>query len=251
MKARMETLRPRTAGLPFLYLNAAMTADGKLGPATRQYEPFGSARDAALLHQLRARADAIMCGARTIDSQPVRLGSGGERYRRLRRRHGLSEDPLRIIVSGSGSLNPKAEIFKHRFSPIILLTTQQANDRQLDRLRRLVDHIHIGGDHEIDFHAALSWLRREWGVSSLLCEGGGRLNGALFLAGLVCEVHVTVCPLILGGHGAPTLADGQGVSQLSHAITLELKSMRQVGNEMFLCYTAPPVNRPRRKATAD
>ena len=222
--------------LPFVFLNAAMSADGKLAPATRQFAPFGSPRDEAQLYNLRARADAVLCGARTVDLQPATLGAGGTKYRRLRLRRGLAEYNLRVIVSGSGSVNPEAEIFRHRFSPIIVLTTQRVGRARLDRLRQVADHVEICGRRELDWAAALRWLRREWGVERLLCEGGGELNGALLRAGLVNEIYVTVCPMIFGGRHAPTLADGEGVLRLAEAVPLELKSSRRVGDEMFLCY---------------
>jgi 2,5-diamino-6-(ribosylamino)-4(3H)-pyrimidinone 5'-phosphate reductase len=228
------------SGLPFVYLNAAMSADGKLAPATRNYTPFGSKRDAALLYSLRAEADAVMCGARTIDLGPVTLGNGGGRYRERRRRRGLADYPLRVIVSGSGSVSPTAEIFKHRFSPIIVLTTRRAGQARLGRLRRLADHVHICGESEIDFAVALRWLRARWKVRRLLSEGGGQLNGALLRAGLVHRVHVTVCPIIIGGRAAPTLADGPGAAGLGDAVRLQLHSRRRIGAEMFLCFRVLP-----------
>jgi riboflavin biosynthesis pyrimidine reductase len=82
----------------------------------------------------------------------------------------------------------------------------------------------------------LRWLSRRWGVKRLLCEGGGELNDALFRAGLVNELHLTVCPRIFGGHRAPTIADGFGVSRLAQATQLELQSARSHGGEMFLVY---------------
>jgi 2,5-diamino-6-(ribosylamino)-4(3H)-pyrimidinone 5'-phosphate reductase len=223
-------------GLPFVFLNAASSADGKLAPATRRYAPFSSPRDEALLYELRARADAVMCGARTLDRQRVKLGPGGAKYQRLRQRRGLAEYNLRVIVSGSGSINPKAEIFKHHFSPIIVLTTARAGLARLRRLRKLADEVHVCGERAIDFPAALRWLRKQWQVQRLLCEGGGELNGALFRSGLVNEVHVTICPTIFGGGRAPTLADGAGVDRLENAARLRLKSWRQVREEMFFCY---------------
>src|SRR5712691_12215621 len=108
--------------LPFVYLNVATTADGKLAPANRVFVPFGSKRDRELLLELRARADAVMSGARTVDLSPVNLGPGSIRFRRKRLRRGLAEYSLRIVVSGSGTLDPNAAIFRHRFSPIIVLT---------------------------------------------------------------------------------------------------------------------------------
>src|SRR3954471_18132565 len=92
--------------LPFVFINVATTADGKLAPANRHFVPFGSARDKQLLLQLRTRADAVMAGARTVDLSAVRMGPGGSRYRRMRLKNGLAEYNLRVVVSGSGTLNP-------------------------------------------------------------------------------------------------------------------------------------------------
>src|SRR5579859_414873 len=129
--------RSSASPLPFVFLNVATTADGKLAPASRHFIPFGSKRDQEHLLELRATADAVMSGARTVDLNPVKLGPGGAKYRRQRLKRGLTENNLRVIVSGSGSINPQAEIFKHRFSPIIILTTKRAGKARLDRLRAL------------------------------------------------------------------------------------------------------------------
>src|SRR5881227_2015456 len=104
--------------LPFIFVNVATTADGKLAPANRHFIPFSSKRDQELLIKLRTRCDAIIAGARTVDSVPVNLGPGGKKYRAERLKNGLSEYNLRVVVSGSASLDPRAEIFKHKFSPL-------------------------------------------------------------------------------------------------------------------------------------
>src|SRR5277367_991692 len=101
----------------------AMTADGKIATANRAIHSFGSARDLKHLYELRATADAVMCGARTVEISQSIMGTGGEKFRRRRLKGGLAEYNLRILVSGSGSINPGAEIFKKRFSPILILTT--------------------------------------------------------------------------------------------------------------------------------
>jgi riboflavin-specific deaminase-like protein len=226
----------RAVALPFVFLNVATTADGKLAPASRHFIPFGSRRDQEHLLELRATADAVMSGARTVDLSPVKLGPGGAKYRRQRLRRGLTEYNLRVVVSGSGSLDPNAEIFKHRFSPIIILTTARAPRAKLARMRKLADEVKICGERELDFPFTLRWLRREWNVQRLLCEGGGEINAALFEAGLVNEIHLTLCPVIFGGATAPTLADGKGFDTLAGAARLELASQKRVADELFLVY---------------
>jgi 2,5-diamino-6-(ribosylamino)-4(3H)-pyrimidinone 5'-phosphate reductase len=232
----MTPRRRNRSSLPFVCLNVAITADGKIAPANRAFMPFGSKQDQELLLKLRTRADAVMAGARTVDLFPVNLGPGPARFRHTRLRHGLAEYNLRVIVSGSGSLNPKAEIFRHRFSPIIVLTTQRISKQDLHRLEAVADAVKIFGRKHLDFARALHWLREEWGVKRLLCEGGGELNDALFRAGVVNELYLTLCPLVFGGRHAPTLADGQGTAALSEATNLVLKSRKCVGDELFLVY---------------
>lgn len=236
MNAKAKSKRTRATSLPFVLVNVAATADGKIAPASRRYVPFGSRRDHQMLLQLRAGADAVMAGARTVDSFPVNMGPGPKKFRQLRQRRGLAEYNVRVIVSGSGSIDPRAEIFKHRFSPILILTTRRAGAKTLQQLRTLADEVKICGARQIDFAKALRWLREKWQVKRLLCEGGGELNAALFRAGLVHEVHLTFCPLLLGGRTAPTLADGTGAQRLLDATRLELKSMRRVGEELFVAW---------------
>jgi riboflavin-specific deaminase-like protein len=226
----------RSDKLPFLFVNMAMTADGKIATANRAVSSFSSRRDRDHLLELRATADAVMAGARTVELSPINLGPGPAKYRSLRLRRRLTAYNLRIIVSGSGTVNPHAEVFKCRFSPIIILTTSRANKHRLRQLQTVANEVKVCGAKEIDFQKALCWLREKWGVKRLLCEGGGELNDALFRSGLVNELHLTVCPEIFGGRGSPTIAEGEGALALANATLLKRKSHRRTGQELFLVY---------------
>ncbi len=223
--------------LPFVFVNMAMTADGKIATANRAVHSFGSARDLEHLYELRATADAVMCGARTVEISQSVLGAGGEKFRKLRLKAGLAEYSLRVIVSGSGSIDPQAEIFKKKFSPIIVLTTERASAKKLKLLRKLADEVQVFGATEINFHSALRWLRMKWNVKRLLCEGGGELNDALFRAGLVDEINLTVCPKIFGGRTAPTIADGLGFQRLLAAEKFGLTSIKRKKGELFTVFS--------------
>jgi 2,5-diamino-6-(ribosylamino)-4(3H)-pyrimidinone 5'-phosphate reductase len=244
----------RNPELPFVFINMSMTADGKIATANRVVSTFSSRRDHEHLLELRATADAVMCGARTADLNAINLGPGGAKHRKLRLQRGLAEFNQRIIVSGSGTLSPRAAIFSlspsdgerarvrgrrgidRKKSPILILTTAKAGAQRLKALRAVADAVKTFGEAELNFHAALAWLRREWKVKRLLCEGGGALNDALFRAGLVDELHLTLCPRIIGGRNAPTIADGAGFGKLAQAAQLQLESARRVGDELFLVY---------------
>jgi 2,5-diamino-6-(ribosylamino)-4(3H)-pyrimidinone 5'-phosphate reductase len=222
--------------LPFVSVNVAITADGKLAPDTRHFIPFSSKRDRDLMMELRSEADAVMSGATTVSDGKVELGPGGKRYQRKRLERGLSEFNLRVIVSGSGSISQTAHIFTTRFSPILLLTTEAAPQGRLRKLAKVADDIFVSKGQRLDVIGALQWLREKWKVKRLLCEGGGEVNAAMFEAGVVNEIYVTICPLIFGGRKAPTLADGDGIEELAEALQLKLKRMEQVGDELYCVF---------------
>ncbi|MGN6385622.1 MAG: RibD family protein [Verrucomicrobiota bacterium] len=224
------------AQLPFVYVNVAMTADGKLAPANRHFVPFSSKRDQQRMMQLRSEADAVLSGARTVDMGEVDLGPGGRKWQKKRLEAGLPEFNLRIIVSGSASVNPDAHIFKTHFSPIILLVNRTAPQSRLKRLSKLVDDIHLSEGDSICFRTAFEWLREKWKVKRLLCEGGGEVNAPIFLEGLVDELHLTIAPIIFGGRNAPTLAEGKGVARLDQAVKLRLKHLEKIGDELYTVY---------------
>ncbi|HMP84760.1 MAG TPA: dihydrofolate reductase family protein [Verrucomicrobiota bacterium] len=231
-----STFSLQRSAFPQVLINMAMTADGKIATSNRVVSSFGSRRDHEHLLELRATSDAVMSGARTVDSARINMGPGGKRYQRLRLKRGLSEFNLRVVVSGSGSVDINAEVFKHRFSPVIVLTTERMPASTRRGLREMGVIVKICGSRQISFRSALRWLHRDWNVNRLLCEGGGELNDALFRAGLVDELHLTICPKLFGGRNAPTITEGIGFQKLADSTRLSLKSSRRVGDELFLVF---------------
>tara|TARA_B100000959_G_C14813407_1_gene554786 strand:- start:105 stop:776 length:672 start_codon:yes stop_codon:yes gene_type:complete len=213
---------------PFVSINMAMTADGKIASADRKISTFSSRADHAHLLKLRDKANAIITGAGTLNAQPkITLGPGKKTRK---------NPPLRVIASGRGQVDLQHKIFRTKGAPTIILTTDRISRRRLKELKVTADIVEIFGEKEIDFLSAFNFLRAEWGVKRILSEGGGHLNDSLFRAGVVDELNLTVCPLILGGTDAPTISDGIGFDRLSDAAQFKLKSRKLVKNEMFLVY---------------
>ena len=225
-------------GRPFVFINAAVSADGKLAPDDRCFTPFTSPFDLRLLYKLRTRADAVLSGALTVSSGTVRMDSGGPRYEKARLEAGRSPALLKVIASGRALLDPTLPVFEDRASQVLLLTTSSADPRRLARLRPVLAEIHMSAGSTIDWVAAMRWLSEKHGVESLVCEGGGEVNGAMIRAGLVDEVHLTLAPVLFGGRDAPTLADGTSPDFLSSASNFKLKHAFRRGNEMYLSYSA-------------
>ena len=89
-------------------------------------------------------------------------------------------------------------------------------------------------DGEIDWIDAFQQLET-LGIKRLAILGGGKLVASVLAAGLIDELWLTVCPLILGGVDAPTPVEGKGFLA-GLAPKLELLTVKQVGGEVFLHY---------------
>ena len=228
----------------------AMSADGKIATANRELCSFGSSADSAFLYELRSRADAIMTGATTLRAQNADLTSGGNLYQRRRKRRGLAVEPIRVIVSSRGKLSPALRIFRKKGGPLILLTTEQIRPRDQAKMEQAGASLGRFGSHRLDLPAALHWLTRKWGVRHLHCEGGGELNQSLFETGWVDELYLTICPRIFGGRQAPGIAEGKGFPSLSAAFRMELRTVRKIGDEIFLKFIRKRSQSYTRSSTA-
>ena len=214
----------------------AMTADGKVATAGREIVSFGSPHDQRALYALRATADALLCGARTVEETAATLGTGSKAFLAARRRAGLSPEALRVVVSGTGSLSSDAALWRSSGAPIVVLTSEKASETQRERLRNLGAQVWKSPGEGLDLSAALDWLAREHGVRRVVAEGGGVLNAALIAADRVDEVRLTLVPRVFGGAASPTITDGPVADALADAARFRLVSLRAVGDERFLRY---------------
>src|SRR5690349_16636095 len=86
---------------PYVVLNAAISIDGKLSTAGRDYHGFGGEEDADLMDELRSEADAVMIGAGTLRAEdPLLTVRNPERIRR-RIEAGRTRQPHAVVVSRS------------------------------------------------------------------------------------------------------------------------------------------------------
>lgn len=207
---------------PFVTANFAITADGRI--STRKFTPsdFSSRGDKRLLVKIRAACDAVLVGARTLASDTMTLGIPGIR---------AQKPPLRVIVSNSGRIAPTLRVFQSPGAPIVIFTTAKMPAKTRDALAQIAD-IFIHPTPAVDLTLALAILRADYGVKHLVCEGGGTLLRSFAAADLLDEIHLTLCPLIFGGSGAPTLTGVAG-KFLPKSVQLKLAEMKRVGDECF------------------
>ncbi|MEA3324945.1 MAG: 2,5-diamino-6-(ribosylamino)-4(3H)-pyrimidinone 5'-phosphate reductase [Euryarchaeota archaeon] len=212
---------------PYLFINAAMSADGKISAYTRKQIPISGEVDFRRVDRLKYGVDAIMVGIGTVLSDDPSLTVKSEEFRKERRDLGTDENPIRIVADSLARTPVDSDILMKGTGRRIILASESAPGMYLDRLREAGAEIVVAGEHRVDLASALGHLY-EMGVRRLMVEGGGSLNWSLLSQGLVDKVYVYVGNMILGGESSPTLVDGTGFSGIDGACQLELISLEQM-----------------------
>lgn len=218
----------QATGLPWCIAKWAMSLDGKTA-ASGGDAAWVSGEEARLVGQgLRDRVDAILVGSGTVlADDPLltcRLPGGRQ--------------PLRVIVDGRGRLPDSARIVKTAREVPTLVALAEAGRGEAQRLEAGGCRTRVLGAGERHDHVDLPRLFRvlaaEHEVGILLLEGGGRLAGACFDAGLIDELHCVVCPKLVGGEWAPTPLGGRGVSLLTEAWPVAPLTMTRAGADIII-----------------
>ncbi|MCZ2287908.1 MAG: dihydrofolate reductase family protein [Anaerolineales bacterium] len=205
---------------PFVFINAAVTADGKIDTRERRGATISSARDKARVDRLRAGADAVMVGGKTLLEEDPRLTVKSEALRAERAARGLSPNPMKVgIVSNADEL-PDGDFVNFGAARVVIFAAERTSKARVESLRSRGVEVYVHDAPRVDLVEALRVLRG-LGVERLMVEGGGTLNFELLRLGLVDELTIYVAPMIFGGESAPTLADGVGLAR-GEAIPLKL-----------------------------
>jgi riboflavin-specific deaminase-like protein len=215
------------ADRPYLALNMAATADGRVAVGGRSAPVAGSA-DRELFHELRTQADAVMAGAGTARVERYRRIVKNDELRLKREAEGLAGDALAVLVSGSLDLPIDLPLLADPSSTVVIVTSFPGD---LRGVAADVSYIRQPGD--LSLAGAMRELRSRFGVRSILCEGGPHLNSQLFREKLVDELFLCVSPRIAGEPNEPASLEGQA---LPEPVDLNLVSLHEAEEHLFFRY---------------
>ena len=193
---------------PWVYANFVQSLDGlvSFGGTRPGGEWVGRSRhDRWMMDLLRAHADAILVGARSLILEAL-YGkiAGGPVFRivepdllRLRQER-LGQGKLKnIIVTGSGNLNPQGyRLFRSEHVDAWIATTPEGAKRFGDSGSTSI--LVCGHGSFLDLRELLHTLRTRHGVEYLLCEGGPTLYGHMVRGGYIDEKFLTIAPQEIG-----------------------------------------------------
>jgi diaminohydroxyphosphoribosylaminopyrimidine deaminase / 5-amino-6-(5-phosphoribosylamino)uracil reductase len=236
MKRQNDGLRKMMAtGLPFVTYKYAMTLDGRLATDTGDSRWISGPESRALVHQWRAWSDAVVVGAGTLGADDPRLTAREVECRR---------QPLRVVVGGAGALTRESTLVRSvAEGPVLLVAGPDLDEGRKTELRRWGVEVETApgdGEDSPDPRAVASLLgRRE--VQTVLLEGGSRLAGAWWQAGMIDKIAAFVCAKVAPGVEHRGALAGTGPALMGDASSLREVEVRRVGSDFLITgYTGDP-----------
>lgn len=212
---------------PFVFINCAMSADGKISSIQHRQIRISGPNDLARVDALRASSDAVMVGVGTILADDPSLRVKSKELRDMRIKSGKQENPLRIVADSTVKTPREAKVLGNG---CILAISQSAPRDRLALVSQKCEIIQCG-QQKVDLRSLLKILY-EKGVKRLMVEGGATLNWALIKDGLVDEVYTYIGAMLIAGDNAPTLLGGDGFT--SNFPCLQLKTVEKIDDGLWV-----------------
>ncbi len=225
------------ASIPDTALVLAMSLDGKIVDVQRGAARFSSLADLAHLEQRVAAVDGVLFGGGTLRAYGTALPVRNPHLLAQRQQRGQPPQPLQLVWSPSGQLDPHSRFFQQPIPRGLITTAMGARSWDSEQFQRIWV-MPESRTHPWDWPWLLAQLKQE-GVQTLALLGGGTLAAELLRCRCVHAIYITVCPLLLGGFTAPTPVDRPGFLA-AVAPRLQLLSWRAVADEVFLHYRVLP-----------
>ncbi len=202
--------------------------------------------DKAVMGILRAISDAVVVGADTLRDNPQHLWTPefifppfGDGYRALRKSLNKAGEPLNVIVTASGSLDPALAVFASGKVPVLVVTTSRGLLEIRKRpLPSSVQVEAVASSSQVTPAEILEAVNRVHRCDTILTEGGPNLLGNFLAARQVNELFLTLAPQIAGrvnSDGRLSLVEGKHFAP-EHPFWAKILSIKRAENHLFLRY---------------
>lgn len=212
---------------PFVISKFAMTLDGKIATHTGHSKWITSEEARQHVHQLRNEVDSILVGIGTVLADNPTLTT--------RLSEGKGKNPIRIILDSQLRIPLDSNVLKTSDAKTIIITEKNENLNKVAELENKgVLVISVTKDENgLNLEEMLSALYNE-GITDILVEGGGTVNGSFLRRGLINKYYVYIAPKIIGGAHSKSPILGDDIDSMELATNLEFESYHQVGQDLMI-----------------
>lgn len=215
---------------PHVTMHMLSSIDGRI--VTGNWQPEAASRASEVYEDIhrQLKGDAWIVGRTTMaefaEGAPVPIATAERFPRTTWRGPAAATGPYAIALDRHGKLHLNIE--RANGDPIIAVLTEAVPDDHLAELKRDGISYIFAGRSSLDLHLALDTLNREFGITSLLLEGGGGINGTFLTEGLIDEISLLLVP-IADGTAGPSIFDREAAEGRS----LRLLQVDRLGDDML------------------
>jgi 5-amino-6-(5-phosphoribosylamino)uracil reductase len=217
---------------PYVLLSAAMSVDGHIDDSGPESLLLSDAADLDRVDAVRAGVDAILVGATTVRRDDPRLLVRSAERVAARVAAGRDPQPVKVTVTGSGDLDPRARFFTTGEGPKIVYAAGTGVGAARAAVGAAADVVDAGDP--LDLRRLLADLRGR-GVERLMVEGGTAMHTLFLTAGVADELQLVVAPFFVGEEQAPRFV-GPGRFPHGTAHRMRLAEARPIGDLVLLRY---------------
>lgn len=209
---------------PYITAKWAMTADGFTATHSGSSQWITGIEARTDVHRERARYDAIIAGTQTVlfDNPTLNV-----------RHVPCSRQPVRVLLDRCGRIPTTHHIFDTTEQKTILFTSKEADLSRYDGLSIEIETVETC-DGKLDLRAVMECLAVRHLMTTLYCEGGATLHGALNDLDMIDAVDIYIAPKLIGGVGARACIAGNGVPLMSKAREFVFDAPVRLGNDIKL-----------------
>ncbi|MFH2037546.1 MAG: bifunctional diaminohydroxyphosphoribosylaminopyrimidine deaminase/5-amino-6-(5-phosphoribosylamino)uracil reductase RibD [Candidatus Zixiibacteriota bacterium] len=196
-------------GMPFVTLKIAQTLDGRIATASGNSQWISGLKSRKYAHQLRADYDAVLIGGGTVRTDNPQMTV----------RHIKGKNPYRLILSRTLIPDNKLNLFQNNQDAKTILVTSRAVSERIYKMNKVTDNLIIW-DVKLDGNrlSPIDLLQKasDFGIKSILIEGGSGVATSFIKAGLIDKYYISISPKIIG-RGIETISD-LGIQEIASAI---------------------------------
>lgn len=198
---------------PFIHLKLATTLDGKIALPNGESKWITGEAARLKVQELRSVHQAIVVGAGTLRLDNPKLNVRLSDYQGLQ--------PLRVVFTESGNIDPTAQIFVDENRKNTIVYTKTALKKSD------IESVMIGSIED-----ALSDMFEKRNIVSVFLEGGSALASAFMARNLVDRVSLFINPSFLGA--GKSVMNDYGLKQLGLRQKLKNVKTEWVDGDLYL-----------------
>lgn len=212
---------------PYVTLKLAQSLDGRIAALGGDSKWISSAESRKLAHRLRAESDAVLVGMGTVRQDNPSLTV----------RHIKGRNPYRIIVSTDMKLPKSVRLVSdNKDFKTIVATASSSNQSSRKSKSNGMTYwtVKKSAQRKVDL-ADLLQKAKEFGIHSILVEGGAEIAASFLKEKLVDKIVLITAPILIG-KGIDAIGD-LGLKSINRAIKFKDSYRFQSGpDEVFVGY---------------